>query len=317
MTRSDLLTALARRTNKNTTLDTVTQNRLVDFLNERQRRILSLPGTQHLRDVVLSFTSVSSQADYVFPNLSKVRRVTDQTNDRVLFEMSEADWRVVDPAQDTGTPQAFVWRGRRAVAKQPSAAAEVFVKSTASGDTTQTAYVEGMITGGYIRTASVTLTGTTAVTLASAITTWERIDKFYLSAAAAGTVTLHQTSGAGTELARITIGSTNTDYFCVSLWPTPDSSSYTYLVDAERQTPTLAQSTDVPVLPEDFHDLLLLGALQDEYQHMNDGRYAMAADEYRRREGQFRYWLAETASRRALPETAPPSRLGSWYPAGT
>lgn len=313
MTRSDLLTALARRTNKNTTLDTGTQNRLVDFLNERQRRILSIPGTRHLRDVALSFDSVASQADYVFPNLAKIVRITDVDNDRPVPEMTEAEYRLVDPDPEEGTPTHFIWRGRRAVAKQPSNASAVFVDSTSASDT-GTCYVEGMVTGGYIRTASVTMTGTTAVNLSSAISDWERIDKFYLSAAAVGTVTLHEDASGGTELARISVGSTSTDYVAITLWPTPSVSAITYTVDAERQTPTLAQSNDTPLLPEDFHDLLLLGALMDEYQHMNDQRYAVAAGEYRERERAFRYWLARTATAGPIQE---PSRLGAWYPAGT
>lgn len=313
MTRSDLLTSLARRTNKNTTLDTATQNRLVDFLNERQRRILSIPGTQRLRDVSLTLTSVASQADYVLPNLGKVHRITDTTNDRPLYELSEAEWRAIDPQQQEGTPEAFVWRGRRAVAKQPSNASAILVDSTAAGDT-GTAYIEGMVTGGYQLTASVTMTGTTAVQFGS-LATWERIDKFYLSTAAVGTVTLHEDASGGTELARISIGSTSTDYTGITLWRTPSASSISYTVDAQRLAPSLAQSNDVPLLPEEFHDLLLLGALMDEYQHMNDARYSVAAEEYRTRERQFRYWLAEAGGSTSAPFEKP-SRLGAWTASG-
>jgi len=294
MTRSDLLTKLARRTNKNTTLDTATQNRLLDFLNERQRRILSLPGMQKLRETTLTIASVASQADYVLPNASRVRRIFETTNDRVLYELSPQDYRLVDPDPQTGTPEAFVWRGRQAVAVQPSNASELFIDST-SGSDTGTCYLEGVITGGYERSASVTMTGTTAVSLSSSITSWIRVDKLYLSAAAVGTVTLHEDASGGTELARIAIGSTTTDYWGFSLWPTP-SGVITYTVDYDRAVTDLAQSNDEPVLPEDFHDLLLLGALQDEYQHMNDGRWQAAREEYETRMRQFRYWVAETAT---------------------
>ena len=313
MTRNDLLLSICRRTNKNTTLDTATQNRLVDFLNERQRRILSIPGTQHLRDVVLSLTSVASQADYTFPNIGKIRRITDTTNDRPLYELSEAEWRAIDPQAQEGTPEAFVWRGRRAVAKQPSDASAIFVDSTAAGDT-QVAYIEGVVTGGYALTASVTVTGVTAVQFGT-LSTWERIDKFYLASAAVGTVTLHEDASGGTELARIQIGDTNTDYFGITLWKTPSASSIAYTVDATRLAPDLAQSTDVPLLPEEFHDLLLLGALMDEYQHMSDERYTVAATEYRSRERQFRYWLAEAGGNTHAPFEKP-SRLGAWTASG-
>ena len=75
MTRSDLLTDLAGRTNKNTTLDSVTQARFLRFLNQRLRRILTIPGAQKLREATLTFASVASQADYVLPHAARVRRI--------------------------------------------------------------------------------------------------------------------------------------------------------------------------------------------------------------------------------------------------
>jgi len=318
MTRSDLLVKLSRRTNKNTTLDTATQNRLLDFLNERQRRILSLPGMQKLREASQTFASVASQADYALPNVARLHRIFETTNDRVLYELSPQDYRLIDPDPQTGTPEAFVWRGRQAVATQPSDASEIFVDST-SGSDTNTAYVEGIITGGYPRSASVTMTGTTAVSLSTSITTWERIDKFYLSAAAVGTVTLHEDASGGTELARIPIGATSTDYWRLTLWPTP-SAVITYTVDYDRQVTDLAQSTDLPVLDEDFHDVLLLGALMDEYQHMHDDRWQSARVEYEQRLGALKYRIAATATGGAgllTRRIRPGSQLGAWFPAGS
>ena len=50
MTRSDLLTQLAYRLNKNaSSLDATTEARLIGFLNQRQRRILSLPAGKQER----------------------------------------------------------------------------------------------------------------------------------------------------------------------------------------------------------------------------------------------------------------------------
>lgn len=320
MTRSDLLTKLARRTNKNTTLDTATQNRLLDFLNERQRRILSLPGMQKLRAATTSLASVEGRADYALARVARLHRIFETTNDRVLYEMSPQDYRRLDPDPQMGTPEAFIWRGRQAVAKQPADASELSVVSTSASDT-NTAYVEGVITGGDPRTASVTMTGTTEVSLSASILTWERVDKFYLSTAAVGTVTLQEdiNTAPAKELARIPIGATSTDYWGLTLWPTP-SAVITYTIDYDRTVTDLAQSTDVPVLDEDFHDLLLLGALMDEYQYMSDERWHMAHAEYTQRLGQLRYRIAATAtggSGRLTRRTRPGSQLGAWYPAGT
>lgn len=319
MDRLALLTAAALRLNKvaPASMDATTQARLLGFLNQRQRRLLTLPGLRHLREATVTVASVASQPDYVLANVAKISRMFETTNYRVLYELSQQDYRLVQPdTAITGTPEAFVWTGRQTVARQPSNASSVFVKSTSAADTTQTAYVEGVITGGYPVSASVTLTGTTAVDVSTATTAWTRIDKVYLSAVAAGTVTVLEDSGSGTELARITIGQTATDYVGFALWPTP-AAVITYQVDIMRAVTDLAQSSDVPVLPEDFHDVLLLGCVMDEYQHLSDARYGVAASEYQQRVGEMQYWLSENAMGRTIRALQRPSQLGAWYPAGT
>lgn len=317
MTRAQLLTQLARRLNKNETLDTATQNRLVDMLNEVQREILSKPGMRRLRDDTLTFASVSGQSGYALANVSKVNRIFETTNDRLLRQMTLDQYRMANPDESsvTGPAEAWVWTGYAPIAKHPADASSLFVKSTAAGDTTQTAYIEGEITGGYPRTASVTLTGTTAVNVASAISTWVRVTKFYLSAAPAGTVTLHEDSGTGTELAQIQIGGTMQHYYTLRLYPQP-TSAITYTADVTLDITDLAQSTDEPRLPRDFHDLLIAGAMVKEYEKTDDQRLPVALSRYRERLGELQYWMAETASG-ATEMTGGHSRLGAWFPAGT
>lgn len=320
MTRSELLNAWAYRLNKTPLpdMDSATQARALTFFNQRQRRLLTLPGLTHLREATVTLSSVANQADYVLPNIGKIARIWDPTNQRVLYQMSQQDQRLIDPIPISGTPEAFVWRGRQALAKQPSDASSLFVKSTSAADTT-TAWVTGVITGSYPVATSVALSGTTAVNVASTISTWIRGDKFYVSAVCAGTVTLHEDSGAGTELARITIGQTSTDYWGFSLWPTP-SGVNDYSIDIVRAVVDLASDADEPVLPIDFHDVIVLGAVMDEYQHLNDKRYGTAAKEYEARVGELRYWLAETAIGQPFSLTRGwqrPSQLGSWFPAGS
>ena len=330
MNRSELLTQWAYRTNKNaTSMDALTKARGIGFLNQRQRRLLTIPGIKHLREAVITVASVADQPDYVLPSIAKINGMRETTNDRTLWELSLSEYRLLQPDTTiTGTPERYVWRSQMAVAVQPSDASSVFVKSTSAADTTQTCYVEGAITGGYPVTASVTLTGTTAVNLSAALSTWIRIDKFYLSAVGAGTITLHEDSGAGTELGRITIGKTGTDYTGFSLWMTP-SGVITYSVDVTRAITDLAQDTDVPLLPEDFHDVILLGALVDEYNHLSDKRYGITKMELEGlpnqhgkggRIGELIYWLAETATGQPASLVQPlqrSSQLGGWYPAGT
>lgn len=322
MTRTDILSALADRLNKTLppNMDSATQARLIRFMNQRQRRYLTMPGLKHLREDTIPLSTVASQVTYALPNIAKIERIFDPVNMRTLYEMSKQDWRLVQPDTTiTGIPEAFIWLGRGVVAQQPSDASSLFLKSTSAADTTQTAYVEGVITGNYPFSASVTLTGTTAVNLSAAVTAAIRVDKVYLSAACAGTVTLLEDSGAGTELARITIGQTMTDYCGLAFYLTP-SGVIAYQVDITRAITDFSQATDVPVLPEDFHDLMILGPLADEYQHLEDKRWSVAMSEVTRRENELKYWLAETATGRPFTLSRAwqrPSQLGSWFPAGS
>lgn len=319
MTRLEIIQQWARFFGKNaTSLDALTKQRCIDYLNTGQRQLLSSKRFSRLRDVQMPLASVADQADYALIGVSKPLRIWDTTNDRWIFEMSEAQYREIGVTGISGTPDFFVWRGRSAVAKQPSDASALFFDSTSASDT-QVAYVEGVITGGYQRSANVTLTGTTAVALSATISDWIRVDKVYLASAAAGIVTLLEDSGSGTELARIAIGKTATPYQMLSLYPTP-SAVNSYLLDVTREITDLAQDTDAPLLPDDFHDLLLLRAKRDECLHLNDKRFTAVVQEYKEREGQLAHWMAQTGVVQPYGLGTPlqqPSQLGGWYPMGS
>ena len=317
MTRGELLTQLYRRLNKSETPDTATKNRLVGFLNEVHREVLSLPGLQRLRDDTLTFASVANQARYALPWVPKVHRLFEATNDRLLQPMTLADYRLIDPDPEstTGTPDAWIWAGYAPVAKQPSDASRIFIKSTSASDT-NTVFLEGETSGGYPRAVSKTMTGTTAVDVDTAITDWVRVTKVYLSAAAVGTVTLHEDSGTGTELARIGIGQTSQRYCYLYLYPTP-SSAITYTADVVQGITDLSQDTEEPRLPQDFHDLLVHGAMLREYEKTDDGRYTNALQRFEQRKRDLMYWLAETAQSPVRVPGGGRSRLGPWYPAGS
>jgi hypothetical protein len=115
----------------------------------------------------------------------------------------------------------------------------------------------------------VALNGTTAATFI--VTDWVTVTKFYLGLSAGGVttatgnVTLHQTSGAGTELARITPGRAYARYARVHLFPTP-TVAVTYHADVLLHIEDMTQKGDEPYLPEDFQWLLISGACLKEYQ---------------------------------------------------
>jgi hypothetical protein len=179
----------------NTTADARTRARVRRFINEGLKAVLGEPGLARLADTDAphQFASVANQARYVLPErIARIHHITDRTNDWRLTPMPLASYRLLDPdpAANAGTPTHFVPIGQVGVAVQPSDASQVFVDSTSASDT-MTAYIEGVITGGYLRKSAVTMTGTTAVALTSAISTFIELHDFYLSAPAVGTVTLH------------------------------------------------------------------------------------------------------------------------------
>jgi len=100
------------------------------------------------------------------------------------------------------------------------------------------------------------------------------------------------------------------------LYQTPDA-VITYSADVTAVLTALAADGDVPILPVDFHDLLFLGPLVDEYRHMDDNRLTVVERAYREREAQFKYWMHETASGStpiADNGLALASQLGPWFP---
>lgn len=291
--------------------------RIKAFANETHRAILSDPDLTRLRDGSMTFASVADQAEYgLTPAAIRISSITERTNDRRLVELSLDELRALDPALTaTGDPEAYIRLGNAAVALQPSNASELFLKSTSASDT-QVAYVEGFTTGGYPRADSVTLTGVTAVSLDTGITTWERVTKLYLASNAAGVVTLHEDSGSGTELARIGIGQKSTRYQAIQLYPTP-SQGITYYVDGQFAVTDLVQDTDVPLLPDDFHDLIGLGIRVKEYEKTDDARIARAVQDFQVRKNALRYWVISSADTSAARSSFGHSTLGPWYPRGT
>jgi hypothetical protein len=125
-------------------------------------------------------------------------------------------------------------------------------------------------------------------------------------------------SGGGTTLAQISIGRTRPYYFVIHLWPTP-ADVRTYQCDFTREILDLAQDTDEPLLPTDYHDLLAIGARLDEYERMDDSRSARAQHEWTERYRSLQYFLHARASERLIPMPSHGrlgySNLGGWFPA--
>lgn len=325
MTFSEIKAAVFEEARYASSPATAVTTRIARYVNEGVRMLLAEPGLSRLidSDVPYSFASVAATARYVVPeSVNRILKVSERTNDLALRTMSLSAYREIEPdaASNSGTPTHIVPIGRVAVATQPADASELFVKSTSAADTTQVAYVEGIITGGYVRTASVTLTGATAVSLAAAITSFIEVTDFYLSAAGAGTVTLHEDSGLGTELARITIGQKRPRYYAFYLWPTP-ASAVTYYVDYRRELTDMVQDTDEPPIATDAHPGIVAYAVMREMEFQRDADgYTAAQARYKKSVSNLKYatqTLSDEVPVSGRGGLVGHSRLGGYFPADT
>jgi hypothetical protein len=311
---------LARRRNADAaSLNAVTAARYADFINESHRALLRMPGMEALRHATMTFASSQGFQAYTLPEqgIARINRIWETTNDRTL-EMKTLGWlRETDPDPQQGTPWAWIPTGYVEAHTQPTQECELFAKSSDAG--TPTIYIEGYTTGGYYRTASVALTGTTPVSLGAAITTWIRITKCYLSAATVGVVTVHSSSGIGNELVRISIGDVRARYYEFLLHDIP-SGTVTYTCDVLRAIPNMSNDTDEFLLPDDFHDLVVDMAELKEVKKSDDpNRYAMLSGLIK--DGKRDLAAFMTAHPGWTPDTdamvSGRSRLGPWYPSGS
>lgn len=323
MTLNDLEQDCYRRLNKNAaSIDTNTQTRIRAFLNQRHREVLTLPDARQLRDSQYTFASVANQAEYGLPQaIARINGIR-QADTEVVLQERPLDWyraAAPDPSVQTGDPEIYVVESQAPLATRMSAADTLWAKSSSAADTTQTVSAYVTYSSGVQVLVTATLTGTTAVQLGS--TSIIDVNRWFLSAACVGTVTLHQTSGSGTQLASIYAGATsNPAYTRLSLWPTP-SGVRTYSVDYTRRVHDMASATDTPMVPEDFHRLLVYGACADECLHMNDQRYAVFKQEWATGVNDMKAWLHarpgyRPGGRWSERSGTGASNLGAWYPAG-
>lgn len=300
---------------------TLVKTRIDTFLNQRHRQILAMPGMEGLRNGTFLLPSVASQAQYALgATVARVRDIFDgTTNQRKLIERSLQWVRTVDPRlASTGVPEAWVPLSFQQVQVQPAAATALWAISTSAGDTSQTVSIETARTGGYRRQESATLNGLTAVQLGT-LTDHVEVEKFYLSAAAAGTVTLMTAAAAGTTLATIPIGQISGRYFWIQLWPTP-SAVWTFTVDVTRNIFDLVNANDEPLLPEDFHYLLSLGARIDEYEKMADSRRPALLIDWKIGISRLQNYVVNSTDYQIVAggmEAGRASNLGPWFPSGS
>lgn len=324
MTFLQLKQRLARRRGANdTTLQTATAARYTDELNEAHRAILRMPGMEPLRYGSITFASVQGTSQYALPvsGVARINRVMDTENRMALKAVTLDFVRSTNPDPDNnqGTPWAYAPVGYVEAHTQPSTASTLVVHSTSASDTTQTVYLEGIIAGGYYRTATATLNGLTGASFTPTTANWIAVTKFYLSAVPVGTVTLHQGTTAGTELSRIAPQQTRAQFYSLLLNPQP-SDAITYTCDFLRSIPDMSNDTDEPLLPADFHDLLLDGAELRELKKQDDpDRWRLVQANYQDGVRALRAFVINHPDWRPTlgQEEVGLSSLGPWFPVDT
>ena len=261
-TRTELLNQLAHRLNKTPppNMDAATETRLASYLNQRQRRLLTMPGLARLRDATITFTSVAGQATYGLPNIAKISRIFEQPTTARLFEMSLQDYRLMQPTPISGTPEAYIWRGRQVVAQQPPVPCPLCVVSSQRRLTPRLVYVEGVVSGGIPRSATVTLNGLTPRERRAASSPAGNASTSAICSrrASAMCALLTDVGGSDSSWRSLPLGEVTTTYAALTLYPTP-SDAITYYVDITRAVTDLVHGTDQTPLPNDFADLLVLG----------------------------------------------------------
>jgi hypothetical protein len=293
--------------------------RVKGWISQGHRRVLRDPRFSKLRMGSVPFSSVNGVTTYGIPEVfERMDKIVQQTNDRPLTFMSQAKYRIIDPAErSTGTPDSYVPMGYGVIFRKLATDGGIWAVSTDAADTTQTLTYQGIDTNGDILSpGQVTLTGTSRVRLGAF--TFHDLVSWNISAAAAGRVSLYDAASSGNEIGRIPIGQRSVRYLLIRLWPTPVS-VLPYLVDGQFKIFDLINDTDVPMWPESFHDVCADYARMKEYERTGDARLQTAAGMYSDGKEKLRqmvewpddYYPVAGSVASAVKR----NNLGGWFPA--
>lgn len=267
--------------------------RMKRWMNEGQRHIISQPGINLVLEDALPITTVGNQPQYGLPRaIQVVRSVSQVTNQTRLRMMTKDVYRSINPGLQNTSDYATNWVpwGWGPVIRQPGGTG-LWAVSDSALDTTQKFQVAGFFTNGDIAPTleSAVLNGVTRVQL-GALTTWHILEQLNLTGAGVGTIRVYDAAVAGNELLRLPPGQTSAMYQQIRLFPTP-SSVIEYTMDARLALLELVNANAIPVLPEDFHDLLSLYCRRREYMRAGDSRLGPANREWEERLVALRWFL--------------------------
>lgn len=319
MTRADIETAVYRDFGYADSPATAVTNRIRAYVNDRHRRLLTLPGTEKLRAEIGTFATVASTSAYALDMpIAKILKLSDTTNDSPLYERGLDWYRLIEPDPTAATGQSEYWiRLREGPALRNVGGAGLWVVSTSAADA-QSTTVETINTAGSITTTNTTLNGVTRVQVGTA-TTHQRLVRFSVASAAAGEVELYDAATDGNLVSQIEVGRTTAQFVTIALWPTP-SAANTIQVDYIHHIRDLTVAASEPQLPLDFHWLVAVGAKIDEARQKgsDDRRAREWLEEYRMGSRALVDWLVSYDTIYVPGELTQRGRsnLGGAYPAG-
>jgi hypothetical protein len=321
MTLSQIQAKVYSRCSLPSVPDAVVVSRILGFINDEYRTLMRKRQMARFRRVVgLPVSSTANNPYMAMPYVCRhIYAIQDRTNQRNLDEYSLMDLRNLDPAliYISSFPYAYaiVNYNSPVFLQPPITGDKLFIKSDNVGDV-GVGFIEGIVVGGFPTQQTFTMNGTTAVQL-PLLASWIEVQKLYLVTAAIGNVSLVQTSGVGTTLSTISSGQTSARYTVVQLYPEP-SGVVTYFLDAEIAIFDLANATDEPLFFEDFHDILVDGALMREYEKREKPvLYAQAKSRRKDVQDDLFLYLARNKARRNLGQMGRWSQLGPYFPPGT
>jgi hypothetical protein len=317
MTLNELLEELYRRLALPNPPNLTEATRLTSFLNITHRQILALPGMESLRDSNASGDFQGTWFQALPGTVHRVEGVFDRENNRRLQLCTFDEIWARDPGLTaTGIPDSYVLTGLQQGGPRPTAPCQPIVLSTSPVDT-GVVHLEGLTVSGWARDVTqATLTGATPVTVPVSAPYLE-LTKFYSDFPAVGIIQCVQDTPTGLLIGAILPGTTYSNQTGILLHPAPAGVIH-YTVVFARTIQDLVDGADVPFLPEDFHWLLVEGALLKEWTRRDDDRRVAAEREYAKGLSALKWWVQSpmeylpVSGRRMWWRS---SRYGSQYPA--
>lgn len=256
---------------------TVVINRVRNHVNSTYKQIMGKKVLQPLKNQLITVPCIAGTPFLGLPYaVQSINTIVDRTNNLQLERIDMESQRDHDPGLtlSVGNPYAYsVYSFKSAVFRQPAAPCQLFVQSSLSSDVTpRVVHVRGYRYQGYPFTASVAVVGITP-TLIGTANDWILVDKFWIqkdgqqgqaaTLPALGDIALVEGSSPLVNIAYIPSGRSASRYALLHLYPAP-SSVVTYTIDAQMLVEDLTELGEEPLLPEDFHWLLAVGAVMKE-----------------------------------------------------